>query len=606
MSNQENLSSLSEDYTGNLLDSITQSNLSSFVDSEADSLNPDMPDDFPDKYDKLGNKLYSAFGYPSKAYYKVISQFIEAYSNPGEVILDPMAGSGSTGVAALNSGRKSILSDGSVLSSFICRNLCAPVSAVQLQKEFDRLEDKVNKILSDLYSTPCTKCGEKSPLHYIIESDIYSCPECDEEFSLYFNDAEGKSKYKCPHCENILKTNVPDNKKHRVERRKPVEVKYRCENSECDAKTEKVKVTDEMVEKWSENISKHNHHLEDKFVPEDRLITGRWYTRENSWPGIDKGAKLIDFFTEQNKIALTVLNDAIEDIENRDLREQMKFVFLSSLIRSSKRMYETSVVKTYYQVPSVGKVQNVWSVFERKFKTFKKSRDQLRKFEYVSENIDSFEQIFRSLNSDAKDLDNIPDNSIDYLFVDPPYGSQIGYYELNKFFTCWMEEDDELDEEVIIPMETDDEDEYVEKWGQMIRPVFEESVRVLKPGRYITIMFHNKSDKIWNKLREILTDLDLEYISFVDRDRGTTFHTNRMSDTSPKSAFITYRKTNGNSYGELSEDSRQKIKNRLKEETLEEMSIREIQGLVIKMAHKLDVKNIPSEKETKEIIDEIK
>jgi adenine-specific DNA-methyltransferase len=59
-------------------------------------------DVLPWKYS--GNKLH-----PTQKPVSALTPLIEAYSKPGDVVLDPFGGSGSTAVAALKSGRKFIL-----------------------------------------------------------------------------------------------------------------------------------------------------------------------------------------------------------------------------------------------------------------------------------------------------------------------------------------------------------------------------------------------------------------------------------------------------------------------------------------------------------------
>ena len=47
--------------------------------------------------------------YPTQKPVKLLERLIEMSSDPGDIILDPMSGSGTTGVAARNLGRKAVL-----------------------------------------------------------------------------------------------------------------------------------------------------------------------------------------------------------------------------------------------------------------------------------------------------------------------------------------------------------------------------------------------------------------------------------------------------------------------------------------------------------------
>lgn len=65
---------------------------------------------------------YMAHAYLTKVPVPAITPFIEAYSKPGDTIVDPFAGSGMTGVAAAMLGRTAKLFDISVLGQHIGSN----------------------------------------------------------------------------------------------------------------------------------------------------------------------------------------------------------------------------------------------------------------------------------------------------------------------------------------------------------------------------------------------------------------------------------------------------------------------------------------------------
>ncbi len=71
---------------------------------------------------RLSNPVFKAFAYPSKIFYPNIQKILRLYSNEGDVVLDSFAGSGSTGIASLLEGRKSVLIDDSPYANFIEKN----------------------------------------------------------------------------------------------------------------------------------------------------------------------------------------------------------------------------------------------------------------------------------------------------------------------------------------------------------------------------------------------------------------------------------------------------------------------------------------------------
>ena len=71
--------------------------------------------------------IYNAHSYHTKVPPQGIVPYIQHYTEPGDLVLDPFCGSGMTGVAALMSGRCAILNDLSPAAVHIARNYCAPV-----------------------------------------------------------------------------------------------------------------------------------------------------------------------------------------------------------------------------------------------------------------------------------------------------------------------------------------------------------------------------------------------------------------------------------------------------------------------------------------------
>src|SRR5436853_7857612 len=71
---------------------------------------------------KRSDPIYNAHSYLTKVPVGAIRPFIEAFTAPGETLLDPFAGSGMTGVAAAICGRRAILRDINVLGRHVGTN----------------------------------------------------------------------------------------------------------------------------------------------------------------------------------------------------------------------------------------------------------------------------------------------------------------------------------------------------------------------------------------------------------------------------------------------------------------------------------------------------
>src|SRR5262245_16343087 len=63
--------------------------------------------------------LYNLHAYASKKPHDAITQYVRHYTEPGDLVLDPFCGSGSTALAALLEGRRAIAIDRSPAATFI-------------------------------------------------------------------------------------------------------------------------------------------------------------------------------------------------------------------------------------------------------------------------------------------------------------------------------------------------------------------------------------------------------------------------------------------------------------------------------------------------------
>lgn len=97
-----------------------------------------------------------------------------------------------------------------------------------------------------------------------------------------------------------------------------------------------------------------------------------------------------------------------------------------------------------------------------------------------------------------------PDESVDAVITDPPYGSNVQYAELSVIWNAWYAIYRGLDrcvykeEEAVVSRKSNykgakDENDYEE----LLYEVYSESARVLKPGGYLVFTFNNKNIKVW-------------------------------------------------------------------------------------------------------------
>lgn len=546
-------------------------------------------DDFSDKK-RMGNPIFKAIGYPSKIFYENIRKFVSGYTKEGGIVLDSCAGSGSTGIAALIENRKSILIDNSPLATNMEYNLLNYVDLKKLDSAFRTCISHLAPIINDIYYTRMSN-GADGVADVIIASNVYTCPSCGKEIVLYKNETGKRSEYRCPECGEVINIAQQAIKDLQVDKRRPVEVTVSPLNGKGKRETRPITEKDKII--WEQKYNEYDQRFGGLWAPSEQIVYNRCYPRVGGWPGFPIHSPVSALFPRGNLLALKILNNYIEnEIEDVDIQAFMKFIFTETLFRTSSRLFTGSGIKNVYHIPPVGKEQNVLTVFARKYRDITKAKGFLQSQIDLQKNSKNI----RIIQADAKKID-LPDNSVDYVFIDPPYGGMVPYAELNLFYSAWLHEKEDLDEEIIIPMDFEKKDGYVEKWGSYIEATFGEAARTLKPGGHFTVAFHSTFSNIWNELKDIMTRrLGLEFVNVIENERGTTFHTNHINDTNPVSAFITYRKPRAG------EKATHKVGTGTVFDNLPDnywdkgRSFREFQSEIIVIANELDYE-IPTEKD---------
>jgi DNA modification methylase len=406
---------------------------------------------------ELHTAIYNMHKYWARKPHNVVAEYVKNYSNEGDTVLDPFCGSGVTFIEALRYRRKAIAIDLDPVSTFITRTTVIPIDLEQFQRNFDIIKSSIKPQIDALYLTTCPNCKEKSPFHHIIFDNT-------NPITIHLT---------CPKCGF---------------------------NSDKEFTTEDKELADEIegmdIPYW---------------YPTNELI---WNTRVN----VSKGMKVSDLFSKRNLLALSIILNEIEKIEDNDIKDVMKLAFSSTLPQASKLLvYAKGSGPSWkvrgYWTPRLRWEMYVWQFFENRFNKVKngkeESNNEIGAFFKEGETAWIFTQ-------SATDMGNIPDSSIDYVFTDPPYGDSVPYLELNYVYASWLKFPVNFDDEIIISDSPVRPDKNSDMYYKLLSKAFREIYRVLKPDKYMTLTFHNTNIQIYNAIIKaiILASFDLEKVVY--------------------------------------------------------------------------------------------
>ncbi len=450
--------------------------------------------------------IYNAHSYHTKVPPEGIVPYILHYTQPGDLVLDPFCGSGMTGVAAMMCAqppkgvivpagaklgtRKAILNDLSPAACHIAYNYTHPVDAQALKAEFKRIMEELQPEFDWLYGTTCGKCKGPATIQYTIWSDIFECFRCSRRFALWdvAVDTEFNKVNENFHCPNPQCSVVGRKDQHKLVDSQPMTISYRCE--QCRPNRLDRPIIEEDIARFEKIKSTPIPY----WVPNDPLDLGREMLRHG---GLKAGVKTIsDFYTHRNLYALGLVWHRINKA-SPELISTLRFAFTAILGVASRRnrwpQFATLGTGTLY-VGSISIEMNILSQLKRRIRAIEALNGVL-----ISDRADS--KIFITQGS-ARAL-ALKENSIDYIFTDPPFGSNIFYADGSLTWESWLGEFTYEKEEIVVndrrqngPFKT------VSDYGQLMACAFAEMHRLLKPGRWASVVFSNSDDLVWQVIRE--------------------------------------------------------------------------------------------------------
>lgn len=452
---------------------------------------------------------YDAHTYHTKVPPQGIAEVIRRYLPEGGVVLDPFAGSGMTGVAALALRNDVILNELSPAASFIADRFTRRCDPAVFSAAVDAVCDALTDLRRDLYTTQCRTCGRDTEVLFTIWSYRVRCRDCDHEFVLWdhcrqygqtVREHKILSEFPCPCCRTMLK-------KSRLQRTtaEPVILGYKC----CSR---------QQVE---HPLNTDDHARIARLTAVPPLAEGFFPTTElpdgvNLRQPKKHGLTSIDrFYTPRNLAAMSHLWRELHRIEDDNVAGFIAFVFTSLYQRVTKlsefRFWGGSGNTANFNVPYIFNEANVFVTFERKART-------------IQDHLETTAKAYsgRSLvrTGSATDLSFLPDNSIDLVFTDPPFGANINYSEMNILWESWLGAFTNTTHEAIVNRFQDKD---IAAYGGLMLRSLKECHRVLRPGHWLLLVFMNSSQDVWEALRKAVLDagFSLERVDIFDKQHGT-------------------------------------------------------------------------------------
>jgi hypothetical protein len=502
--------------------------------------------------------IYTAHSYHTKVPHKAVMRYILHYTEPGDVIFDGFCGTGMAGVAAQLCGdrkavqelgyrvaednvvyegdeaithlgrRKAVLVDLSPAATFIAYNYNLPVDAEAFQREAECILQEVQDELGWMYETwhepgdeECQEVGGarygapvkrveqegetrvKGRISYTVWSEVLICPQCSGEVIFYEAalDDEGhvQRTFACPHCSAEVTKNSLEKfyvtqfdpvlgRSVKTLKRVPVMIEYKIGRT----KYQKTPDAHDMA------VLERINSLNTPAVFPTQKLPFMHMTHQRAVMANYGVTHFHHFFFPRARHALSALWTKVAQIEDVRLRAFMFFAVeqaiwgLTLLNRYSPTHYSQVnryLNGVYYIGSNIAEV-SPWYILNGKVKRL------VRAFKRLHTQTGAV-----GIATQSAGAPPARENSIDYIFTDPPFGENIYYADLNYLVESWHRVWTRSEPEAIVDQA---KEKTLQDYQTLMREAFIQYYRWLKPGRWMTVEFHNSHNAVWNAIQEAL------------------------------------------------------------------------------------------------------
>lgn len=462
--------------------------------------------------------IYTAHSYHTKVPHQAIMKLLYYYTQPGDIIYDGFAGTGMTGVASgicekgsiATKGeetlgkRHCICSDLSPIASFISFNLNN--NNTKELRNFSDILKNLKKEYGHLYRTRHTN-GKYGEIFFMVWSDIVTCEQCGGEsmfMDLYCRIGEGRidNEAKCPHCGCTI---------HRNSCKKKKETYF---DGRLKKTQERTKSVPYLIVYYYEG-----HKFRKTPDEEDLALIEEIRNMQNpSWVPIiplGDGDKMEDpkakgvfyihqLYTDRTLFLLSKLWERCSTYN--------RFCITNSIARNLTKLNRFIVNKYHMNgringplsgtlyVPSEIVEQNIFDLLEVKHSS-----------EVENLRLDNIIQVGDALNNRV-----VPDECVDYIFTDPPFGDNIMYSELNRISEAWLGVITNSEDEAI---SNKTQNKTSTNYMQLMQQAFKDYFRILKAGKWMTVEFSNTKASIWNAIQTAIQNAGFVISSVTSFDK---------------------------------------------------------------------------------------
>lgn len=466
---------------------------------------------------------YNVHTYHTKVPYRAIARFLLHYTRPGDVILDAFCGTGMTGLAAQACAsssfvrdldpacpeerigkRVTVLVDLSPAATHIATNYSGRTDPDSFERECNNILQEFRDECGWMFTTTDPKSGAQCPVDYYVWSDVFGCPDCGHEIVFWDEGVDQETGHKssnkeleCPSCKaknhrdkftRVEETYFDDLLRTTAKRQKEklILVAYRSKGKK--ALTKEPDAADQAI------LERVNREPIGDPVPITKMMR-----RDGVWGDMYRAGYHLGithfhhFYYRRSLKAVAWFWHRVEK-SPPELRPRLRWWLQSVSIGHTRlnRYFSSSYsqvnryLKGFLYIAQVRAEVAPWYALTGKIRRMAQSAPGRAPL---------------AISTSSATALGLDDKSVDYIFTDPPFGGNIIYSELNFMWEAWLRVYTNQTPEAIV---SGIQDKDLAHYQGLMQRCFEQYFRVLKPGRWMTVLFHNSQNAVWVAIQSAL------------------------------------------------------------------------------------------------------
>jgi len=235
-----------------------------------------------------------------------------------------------------------------------------------------------------------------------------------------------------------------------------------------------------------------------------------------------------ELFTDSQMAQLALLKSIILKEKDKNVRLSLLLVFYNTISVMNRTYHEmpkggpVNFVMYYrYRIAPAPAVRDIMDVFENKYKrVFNAKKEVIQMCQLNQKNVEQVMKNAEILKGTATDLSFLSNESVDYIYTDPPYGKKIPYLDLSVMWNAWLDLEVSEEDYSLEAIEGGEHNKTKNDYNTLISKSIQEMYRVLKFDRWLSFVFAHKDPEFWHLIIDTCEKCGLEYIGAVPQKNG--------------------------------------------------------------------------------------